>query len=471
SVLAPAAPSGGLEKFGTSVALVINAATATIAVGAPNHCDCSSSYYGGAVYLYAGSGASYPLQTTLLDTGSTEQEQFGYSVALASSGSTNTLVVGARYKSLTPGDVAGAAFVYTGSGVNYSSNVTLRATDPGLGDYFGSSVAIAVSGGTTAIAVGAPNKTPPGHLPLGAAYVFTSSGAEYTGTQLALPIPDDYNYFGSGVAVGFSYSVVEVAVGGSYANTNTAEGPNVLLFTQNGAKTAFVQSSLPEPGATFSDGYGQGGLAVVVAPNQSPTVIGGASNAASGAGSATLSSWDASASLRATFGDGSQTVTSPSGTYSGTPFHLVARLVDGNGNPVPPAGITFTVNANGGTGGLFNAADSTSTTLHVITHDGTNGTTAGQTDTINLYPSSTAGQFTVTATADGTALNATYALTIIASVPKPTINPVVQPNRPIRAALDILCPARPIYVDDHRVCQLDRTDRVSDRRYAHRRFC
>ncbi len=139
--------------------------------------------------------------------------------------------------------------------------------------------------------------------------------------------------------------------------------------------------------------------------------------------------------MRATFGDGAQTVASPAANnYSGTPFHLAAAVVDGNGNPIPPTGITFIVNTNGGAGGVFKAAGPTSTILHTTTNDGTvAGTTAGQTGTISLYPSSTVGSFTVTATADGTALGATYTLTIIPSVPKPTINPVI-PARTTSAA-------------------------------------
>jgi hypothetical protein len=76
-------------------------------------------------------------------------------------------------------------------------------------------------------------------------------------------------------------------------------------------------------------------------------------------------------------------------------------------------------------GGRFTASDPNSTTLHVVTHNGIGGTTAGQTDTISLYPSSTAGTFTVTALADGTTFSTTYTLTIIPNAPKPTINPAI----------------------------------------------
>lgn len=71
-------------------------ATTTVAVGAPTELAPDGSASQGAVYMYAGSGTSYPLQTTILDSSPTNYEDFGISIALASSGGTNTLVVGAK---------------------------------------------------------------------------------------------------------------------------------------------------------------------------------------------------------------------------------------------------------------------------------------------------------------------------------------------------------------------------------------
>ena len=103
--------------------------------------------------------------------------------------------------------------------------------------------------------------------------------------------------------------------------------------------------------------------------------------------------------------------------------------MDGLGIPLSATGVTFTVALpNGATDGRFTASDPATITLHVVTHDGTNGTVAGQTDAVSLFPSSTSGQFTVTAAADGTALNTIYTLTIIRSAPVPTINAVIPPH-------------------------------------------
>lgn len=265
--------------------------------------------------------------------------------------------------------------------------------------------------------------------------MLVGSGSTYTVTELR---DRSYNYgqeaFGYSVAVQFAEGTTLVAVGapGKQGVSNAAHNDGIILFTQVGG--SFVQTDLPETGGNTQDNNGTS-VAIATAPNGDPTVLGGVPtySDATVLGKVALTSWSAAASVQPTFGDGVETVASPTTTYSGTPFHLVATLVDGLGLPLSSTGVTFTVNANGATGGRFTASDPTSTTLHATTHDGTSGATAGQTDTISLSPSSAAGSFTVTAAADGTALNTTYALTIISSVPKPTINAVI-PSHAVGAA-------------------------------------
>jgi hypothetical protein len=77
-----------------------------------------------------------------------------------------------------------------------------------------------------------------------------------------------------------------------------------------------------------------------------------------------------------------------------------------------------------GAGGVFNRSDPNSTTTHVTTQA---STPVGATPVVNLYPSSTEGSFTVTATVDNTypPVSATFNLTLAARSPKPTINPII----------------------------------------------
>ncbi len=415
-------PTNG-DNFGVSVATATNSGATIIAVGAPGH-NVGTGFGRGSVYLFAGSGASYPQQTELTDSSGRAGENFGAGVALVSNGGTNTLAVGVAAKSVSSsGFLQGAVTLFTGSGTSYNS-VDLSPSTNGLSNnYVGYAIAVGVLNGITTVAAGASPGMDSGQ---GAVYVFAGSGTSYTMTTLTDAKGAALDQFGRSVAVGYSYSQTLVAVGAAGKNGNTGNpSDGVLVFTQTGA--SYSQSSLPELNGAAGDHYGSS-VAMQAVSNGDPVVVGGAFGNLGGAaqtGTATVSSWSAQASVRATFGDGSQMLVSPAASpYSGTPFHLAASVVDGNGNAIPPTGVTFIVTPNGSTGGLFTASDPTSTTLHVTTRDGSSGTTAGQTDTINLYPSSAAGSFTVTAAADGTALSATYALTIIATVPTPTINAV-----------------------------------------------
>lgn len=403
------------DYFGGAVAAVASGGTTLIAIGAFIH-TVGGSVGQGSVYLFAGSGASYPLQVELNDPNGHPYEGFGASVALASSGGTNTLAVGAINKSIAPVYNQGSVFIFTGSGTRYSVVEHFSPNGQTNGN-LGTAIAVGVKDGVTTVAASqvAPEVV----------YVFTGSGTSYTTTALTDAGGAFGDGFGASVAVGFSYSQTLVVVGTPRKNGNPAGG--LLLFSQNGA--SYVQTSLPPASLSNSGAYGYG-AAMVVGPNQNPTVVAGTPifNGTE-AGTASIASWDASASVQAIFGDHSQSVASPTGTFSGTPFHLVARVVDGNGAPLPATALTFAVRPSGATTGRFTAADPASTSLHVLTRDGTGGTTAGQTDTLALFPSDTAGTFAVTASADGSAVTATFTLTILPSAPVPTINPVI----PLRA--------------------------------------
>jgi len=422
TLLVPPDPTNG-DAFGDNVAAVTNGGATIIAVSAQGHAAVTNTGQG-TVYLFSGSGTSFPLQFEL-NSPNPSAYGFGTSVALVSNGGTNTLAVGIYNNSRSPnGYSVGAVMVFTGSGTSYSA-VTLTAADnqPTVISHFGSKVAVGVLNGVTTVVTSDPAYGDR-RQDFGV-YVFAGSGASYTQTKLIDASNAYYDNFGVSVAVGYSYSQTLVAVGASGKNSSTGNAADgVLIFSQTGA--SYAQSSLPQLNGFVGDHYGLS-VAMQAVSNSDPVVVGGAPDPlGSSPGAATVSSWSAQASVRATFGDGSQLLVSPAASpYSGIPFHLVASVVDGNGNAIPPTRVTFIVKPSGGTGGLFTASDPTSTTLHVTTRDGSGGTTAGQTDTINLYPSSTAGSFTVTAAADGTALSATYTLTIIANVPTPTINAVI----------------------------------------------
>ena len=120
--------------------------------------------------------------------------RFGNTVVLQG----DTAVVGApRWNSSTAEDV-GAAYVFTHNGVNWTERTRLTASDSLATDLFGTSINL--SGDTLAVGALYAWRVPPGQpgaLSTGAIYIFTGSGATWT-EQVKLA-PDDlvqYNGFG-----------------------------------------------------------------------------------------------------------------------------------------------------------------------------------------------------------------------------------------------------------------------------------
>ena len=169
-------------------------------------------------------------------------EQFGSSVALVSNGGTNTLAVGVPYKSVSNGYSHGAVTLLTGSGASYSAvSLTASSSQTNVNSYLGHAVAVGVLNGVTTVAAGDP---PLGDPRLGAVYVFAGSGASYTTTKLTDASGTAYDNFGVSVAVGYSYSQTLVAVGAQGKNGNTGNAADgVLIFTQTG--DFYAQSSVP----------------------------------------------------------------------------------------------------------------------------------------------------------------------------------------------------------------------------------
>jgi hypothetical protein len=148
------------DYFGTSVAISGN----TALVGAPWK-TVKGYLQAGAVYVFTRSGASWSQQTELCAADAFLYEKFGDSVALDG----DTAIIGAPEE----GTDTGAAYVFTGSGANWSQQAKLTSSDAAYFDNFGTSVAIS---GDTALV----GDYPSGQPKPGAAYVFARSGANWS---------------------------------------------------------------------------------------------------------------------------------------------------------------------------------------------------------------------------------------------------------------------------------------------------
>ena len=446
AILTPPPVSGpAYNGFGQSVAAVTDGTTTTIAIGAPQ-----TALDNGAVLLFAGSGASYSFVTALTDPGTYEDEYFGGSLAFATNGGTNTLVVGAPGRQGT--HLQGQVFIYSGAGTTYSTYQYVPA-ERAADDKFGISVAVTLAHGNNYIAVGAP-----GTSDGGSAYLLIGSGSSYTATKLhdSLTGPNSGPQTGTSVALGFVGGALTVVAGAP--STSLQVGPNyynntgdVFLFAQTGG--GFTETALPLSSDALQSGIHYGtGVALTTAVNGDTTVLGGAPGpAGTPSGMIFASYWQTTAAvtgIRASISRSMQALASPAGTYSGAPFHLIADVSGPNGTLPPPVSLMFTVNYSGPKPpGLFNPGDPTSTTIHTTTLSDANRGADGGTSDLLLYPSDAVGTFTVTATVDGLGLqpSATFTLTTLPSVPTPRIYtpkdpqphpPGLPPEIPVNPASD-----------------------------------
>ncbi len=151
------------DRFGFSVALSGD----TAVIGAVGRKGAA-----GAAYVFVRSGTGWAQQTELRASDAAADNEFGSSVAVSG----DTALVGAFGKSVSGQAVAGAAYVFVGSGTGWAQQAELSDPDPASGECFGSSVALS---GDTAL-IGAFGKTVGGRVDSGAAYVFVRSATSWT---------------------------------------------------------------------------------------------------------------------------------------------------------------------------------------------------------------------------------------------------------------------------------------------------
>lgn len=194
------------DNFGTSVAL----SGTTVVVGAVNE-DSSATgvnpaaqtndpvlgynFNAGAAYVFNHDGSRWAQSAYIKAPNTGTGDAFGNSVAISG----DTMVVGARYEDslaagVNPGDLgddptlgtgcqSGAAYVYTRAAGVWAFQTYLKASNPGCGDGFATSLALsparlvvgAVNEGSAATGVGG-DQTSDAAPASGAVYVFTHGG-------------------------------------------------------------------------------------------------------------------------------------------------------------------------------------------------------------------------------------------------------------------------------------------------------
>ncbi len=318
-----ASNTGEFDRFGISVAVSGD----TVVVGSQNESSNATGVGGdqgnnltpesGAVYVFTRTGGTWAQQAYLKASNTGEYDHFGYSVSVSG----DTAVIGAYGERSTATGVggnqadngaldSGAAYVFTRTGGTWTQQAYLKASNTGVEDYFGQSVA--VSGDTAVIgayaednnAIGVDGNQADNSAPTsGAAYVFSRSGT--TWTQQAYLKSGSLQFddrFGHSVAVSGDTAVIgayqedsnATGVGGNQANNSASNSGAAYVFMRSGT-TWTQQAYLKASNTAVNDFFGHsvavsGDTAVIGASGEdsNATGVGGnqADNTAGGSGAA-----------------------------------------------------------------------------------------------------------------------------------------------------------------------------------------
>jgi uncharacterized protein (TIGR03437 family) len=202
----------------------------------------------GAAYVFVRSGTTWTQQAKLIGSDTVPNDIFGFAVAMDG----DTAVVTA-FQAVSG---RGAAYVFVRSGVNWTQQAKLTASDAAVNDLVGR--AVSLSGDTVLLGASFQNRFQ------GGAYVFVRSGATWT-QQAKLTASDA----ATGDNFGFSLSVSgDTAIVGAY-NKSGAEGTAYVFVRSNASWTqqAKLLASDAKPSAVFGIAVSLDGNLAVVGAN------------------------------------------------------------------------------------------------------------------------------------------------------------------------------------------------------------
>ena len=216
------------DDFGVSVALSGD----TALVGAAG--DETNT---GAFYYFHGSGTTWHQFDKLTASDGSTGDEFGIAVAISG----DTALIGARGHDSNKG----AAYVFTRSGITWSLQQKLTASDAAASDLFGTSVAL--DGDIAVIGASGDESSQ------GAAYVFNRIGSTWT-QQAKLTASDgaSSDYFGVSVALS-GYCALVGATGDDDLGSSSG---SAYLFERAGGTTWFQRAKLTASDGASDDFFG-----------------------------------------------------------------------------------------------------------------------------------------------------------------------------------------------------------------------
>jgi hypothetical protein len=190
------------------------------------------------------SGQHVTEESKLVGSNASPGDEAGLSLAVHA----DTTVVGAHLADQPAGQDEGAAYVWVRSGLVWSEQAVLVASDAAENDNLGWSVAL--DGDT--IVVGSPRADRGVIGNAGAAYVFTRNGTTWVEeAKLSSGAPSHGHMFGSSVAI----SGDTIVVGETQDGASIGPGPGAaFVFVRTGttwSQQARLDMALPKPGSAF----------------------------------------------------------------------------------------------------------------------------------------------------------------------------------------------------------------------------
>jgi len=302
-----ASNTGVDDQFGNAVALSGN----TLAVGAHGEASAATRIDGnqadntapkaGAVYVFVRTGVTWQQQAYVKASNAETFDELGYSVALAG----DTLIAGAPGESSNAtgigGDptnnaaaASGAVYVFVRTGTQWSQQAYLKASNPGVADFFGCSTALSQD----TLAIGAYQESSAASgvdhdqgndsaLNAGAAYVFVRTGTTWRQqAYVKASNAETGDLFGWAVAlagdtlVAGAYHEASAAIGVDQdQNNNSISGAGAAyLFTRSGTtweQRAYLKASNSGAGDLFGWAVAASGDTLAVAAQSESSAVSG----------------------------------------------------------------------------------------------------------------------------------------------------------------------------------------------------
>jgi hypothetical protein len=215
------------DYFGYSVS--ISGDGVRCVVGA-RHADTSGLLDAGKAYIFLRSGTTWTQEAILSASDKAAYDTFGQSVSIDSTGT--RCIIGVPFADPLGIGNAGKVHLFLRTGISWSEEAILTASDKTSIGEFGQTVSI--SGDGTRCIIGSPGFNSSGIFYTGKAYIFSRSGTTWTEeAMLALTTKKAYDYFGQSVSM--SGDGTRCVVGAPSADPSSLSGAGqVSIYLRSG---------------------------------------------------------------------------------------------------------------------------------------------------------------------------------------------------------------------------------------------